>query len=507
MIVLATFIMIVGYASVNSVIINFSGKATSKKQEGIYITDADINLSESKNADLINSLVHGVMNTTLNSTVVLSETDGTSTAVIDVTIYNGTDTLYLFDGISYISKLYSNENITYEILNTEIGDMLVPGKYMNIKVKFHYLNNKIIETVDKNILESSINFDFTLEHFRWDEYEYNGFDVIQIEESSSNNLKMRISPYRGDWDRFLIPIDNLEIGNYYTISFTEKKTLKVGNTYINDLNNYSYGTTVTLKSIHEAIGTNRESFILPQYFNYDNDPKHTAFMWKEPFLEVNYVEGREYNINLTFYASEETKYWLWDFANIHNNCEVEFNLSNIKLRKIEYPSNKPYISFVDTTYNEWSYDTDYDDDGVDEEQNYLRYSYRTNATENALDLRVETGIGWEYFNIPIKNLTVGTKYKITYNVNTTPTAITINKSNIFGNMVRSTQATAARAVVTSSNSSNAKVSVINKTGTYSDTIEFTATAQTMYWAWQCGGINNYQWANINITNATIQAIS
>ena len=51
------------------------------------------------------------------------------------------------------------------------------------------------------------------------------------------------------------------------------------------------------------------------------------------------------------------------------------------------------------------------------------------------------------------------------------------------------------------------MSVINKTGTYSDTIEFTATAQTMYWAWQCGGINNYQWANINITNATIQAIS
>ena len=46
------------------------------------------------------------MNTTLNSTVVLSETDGTSTAVIDVTIYNGTDTLYLFDGISYISELY-----------------------------------------------------------------------------------------------------------------------------------------------------------------------------------------------------------------------------------------------------------------------------------------------------------------------------------------------------------------------------------------------------------------
>lgn len=51
MIILATFIMMVGYASVNSVIINFRGKVTSKKQEGIYITDADINLSESKNVD------------------------------------------------------------------------------------------------------------------------------------------------------------------------------------------------------------------------------------------------------------------------------------------------------------------------------------------------------------------------------------------------------------------------------------------------------------------------
>jgi len=393
--------------------------------------------------------------------------------------------------------------------NGELIDYASKTKTFNIIIS--YKDNASV--INGDITDFYINFDFSVNRFHWGEYEYTGFDLIEIIDSSSDNLKMKISPMNGAYDRFVIPIINLDVGSYYVIDFTENKTLLSGKSYQNDSKTYTYGTTVTIKSIDEEIGTKSESFILPEYFNYDNNPLHTSFMWKEPFLETDYAEGRSYDVPLTFYAAESTMYWMWDFANINNSVTIEFELSNISLRKIEYPETEPYIRFVDTTFNTWTYDTDYETEGTqgsaedDKEQDYLRYSYRTGATGDELDLRVETGVGWEFFNIPLKNLTTNKKYRITYNVNTTPTALTINTTNVYGSLVQASAATSSKQIITQSDSSKSNVSIINEMGSYSDSIEFTATASTMYWVWQCGGINNFQWANIKLTNVVLEEVN
>lgn len=505
-ILVVAFFMSIGYASINSVLFSIDGDSSALLGSGMFIQHVKFLGSESSGVDISESEYIDTYQTTLHTKVTLSDTDCNSYVMLEMSIYNGTDSIYLFKGTDFDSELYSNSNIVYEVIGFSHEDMIVPGQSKTFKMKFYYANNSCTVGSGNNVLDSYINFNFFLEHFRWDSYTYNGFDLIEISSCSRNSLRMNISPEQGPYDRFVIPIDNLEVGSYYTITFTEKKTLKSGSTYINNSKKYIYGTTVTTKEIDNSIGNFSESFILPKYFNYDNNPLHTAFMWKEPFLEVGYTEGKTYTVSMTFYALEETMYWLWDFSNIANNSTVDFNLTKIDIRKVVYPSNEPYLRFVDTTYNDnWTYDIDYDDDGVDDEngQNYLKYSYRTNATEDALDLRIETGQGWEYFNVPIKNLTIGKKYKITYTVNTTPTKLTVNTSNYYGSIIRTSAYTGGGQLISSSNASSTGVSIVNKTGSYSGSIQFTASAATMYWTWQCGGINNWQWANIKLSNVNI----
>lgn len=479
----------------------------SSVYEDLYITTNDeISITGFTENDSEGRIIKYFGNV-LNSKIILSD-DVTSYKSFNITIHNFTEYDQIFTGVTIDNNKYDNNNITFSLSGLSVNDVLKADTNLQFSIVFKYIDgiDSNLENIN-NILNSFLKFNFTTKYFAWDEYVYNGFDLLNIIETSSDTLKMQISPMSKAYDRLVIPVKNLDVGSYYTITFNEKKTLLSGKTYINDSSLFAYGTAVTIKSIDDKIGTNEESFILPKYFNYDNNPLHTAFMWKEPFLEIGYIEGKMYNISLTFYASEETMYWMWDFANIRNSAEIEFALSDIKIRKIEYPKSSPYIRFVDTTFSDWTYDTDYDDDGTNDKQNYLQYTYRTTATENELDLRIETGKGWEYFNIPIKNLSIGSTYKLTYNLNTTPTALGINTSNIYASIVQNQPFLLDQRLISSSDSNKKNISFINKVGSYSGTIEFTATDETMYWVWQCGGLKNYQWANIKIDNVTLETIS
>lgn len=501
LIFISILFMSIGYAVINSVILNVNGEVLAENLNGIYITEVKVLELESIDIDWANTEIINARQTVLHSNIKLSNSNCNSYATLEISMYNSTNNVYSFDTILYDQEFYSNNNITYQIVGMEKGSLLDAKKTITFKIKFYYLESSCSTISTSNTLESYLYFNFKLEQFRWDSYKYTGFEQLEVKEKTNTNLKMEIKPKNGAYDRIVFPIEQLEVGEYYTLSFTENKKSISGNSYINASSEYAYGTTVTTKEIDDAIGTAMKSFLLPEYFNYSNEPKHTAFMWKEPFLELNYKEGRTYEVSLTFYAEEETMYWMWDFANINNNTTIEFNINNVSLRKIEYNKSAPYFYFVDTTFNTW----DYPQNAA--QQKYLKYSYRTSATENELDLRVETGSGWEYFNIPIKNLTIGKNYKISYSSSTTPTALTINTSNIYGNTIRENSQTVSNQIIKSSDSSTPSVNIINQTGDYQGILEFTATANEMYWVWQCGGINNNQWANIKINNVVLEEIN
>ena len=113
------FLMSIGYATINSLNLDITGEMVAYEASGIIIEE--VTYLSSNNADTVNSKINATANSVLNSTVVLSSTDASSSITYQITIYNSNDYNYIFKQTSYDPAFYDNENITYELngINTD----------------------------------------------------------------------------------------------------------------------------------------------------------------------------------------------------------------------------------------------------------------------------------------------------------------------------------------------------------------------------------------------------
>jgi len=155
MIVMSTLFMGIGYAALNSITLDISGNATAQNQNGVYITD--IEYKNSTNADMENTKIISTYKTMINSDVVLSDVDASSSITYTVTVYNATDDSYMFDGVKYEEDFYSNVDIVCETVGLEQGDILKKRSYMTFDIVFKYDDSTVPEN---NVLNSYINLSF-----------------------------------------------------------------------------------------------------------------------------------------------------------------------------------------------------------------------------------------------------------------------------------------------------------------------------------------------------------
>ena len=156
MILIASLLMSVGYASVNSILIGFNGTAIAKLPSGVYITEANYN--SNVDANLAESTILSAYQTNLNSKVVLSSTNPASSITYTINIINTTDKTQVFNGVEYLPENYSNNDITYLLNGLAINDELEPGQNVTFTITFYYRNNTLSSN---NTLNSIINFDFS----------------------------------------------------------------------------------------------------------------------------------------------------------------------------------------------------------------------------------------------------------------------------------------------------------------------------------------------------------
>lgn len=156
LLVIASMIMGIGYATVNSVTMEISGVANADILKDVYITSAVV-LKTSD--DLPSANVNMFHKTVLNSTVTLDSNNPNSNISIQITIYNTTNDAYKFKGVEYMlgEYTYSNENITYYLTGLNEGDILKKGESVTFNITFHYKDNIL---VDNNVLNSYLNFNF-----------------------------------------------------------------------------------------------------------------------------------------------------------------------------------------------------------------------------------------------------------------------------------------------------------------------------------------------------------
>jgi len=162
LIFIATIFMSVGYASINSIIMNINGEVIAKAQDGIYITE--VNYISDINANLEESKILNAYQTNLSSNIVLSDTNSNSSITYQITMYNSTNYDYVFERIKYIKcqndndcDTYSNNNIQIN-LSIENGQVISSKKYLTFNITFSYVDSNSINSTE---LKSFINFLFT----------------------------------------------------------------------------------------------------------------------------------------------------------------------------------------------------------------------------------------------------------------------------------------------------------------------------------------------------------
>lgn len=459
--------MSVGYAVINSINLNIDGEAIAKEQSGVYITEAAI--TSNTNANTTTSKVNSVLQTTMNSTSVLSSTDASSSLSYIIKVYNSSEYIYTFVDTVYDSEYYSNEDITFELTGLEPGDTINPGEYLTFTVKFYYNSS----TITNNTLDSIINFEFS--NNTWNGITAYGVSSYEVLNSKKMEfVTINVKNVSAQFEKINIPLDNLEVGTLYQLSYTTSNDS--GIITVNS-NNLMYGCTVMPTPSTDY--TTSSKII-------GNTGYNSGYLWKTKNLT-------EQTASISFKATSSTMYWVWDLSVI-NDKSTNLYLKNIKLTKTQKPTTNPYVDFPNSTI----YQKESIASGGTALLTVNEGSYLTKTTYDEAIIKIQAVGGFEFLNTPIVGLTVGSTYKISFSNYTSPsTKSTWN----YGATVKDTKRETGGQLVTDSDYLITDFSQVNE-----GSITFTATASTMYFIWDFGGLADKNWFDVHIYNVTITKV-
>ena len=137
-IILCTCFLSIGYADITSTNINITGTVLTSVYEGMFISNVEY--LSSNGADIAQSQIIDYTGTMLHSNIYLSNADTTSTITYTMTIFNNSDSLKQFKGVTYMEGAYSNSNITYSIDGFLVGETIAKGASKTFNITFYYVN-------------------------------------------------------------------------------------------------------------------------------------------------------------------------------------------------------------------------------------------------------------------------------------------------------------------------------------------------------------------------------
>ena len=167
--------------------------AVASVQEGVFI--AEVKYDSDIDANKVFSKVNNYVQTTLNSSVSLSNTNANSSITYTITMYNNSNFNYFFVGTNYLEEFYDNLGITFELEGIELFDILQAKNQMTFKIKFAYKDNTLAES---NVLNSYIDFLFESAHNRViAELVYKGESTKKIVSLDDGTTTFNVSDIEG----------------------------------------------------------------------------------------------------------------------------------------------------------------------------------------------------------------------------------------------------------------------------------------------------------------------
>lgn len=145
----------IGYASINMIKPEITGKLHAKSQKKVFITNIEI--IENQNANLENTHTNSIEGTLLNNKLELSDKDKDSYITYKIIFYNNSSIDHTYQGAIYDKDFYDNENIIFNITGLSEGDKILAKGEKTLTIKFNYKDK---EKITNTILNSVINFQF-----------------------------------------------------------------------------------------------------------------------------------------------------------------------------------------------------------------------------------------------------------------------------------------------------------------------------------------------------------
>lgn len=137
----------IGFAQVSAKL-DIVGDAKAEPQKGVFISQAEgLNGTYSK--------VNSYISTTLSSKTTLQNSSAKVT--YDITLYNNSNYVYVFNGEKYLDTAYDNKNITYTLTGLKKGNEIAGKTYLKFSITFAYKSGA---STQNNVLNSIINFEF-----------------------------------------------------------------------------------------------------------------------------------------------------------------------------------------------------------------------------------------------------------------------------------------------------------------------------------------------------------
>ena len=316
----------------------------------------------------------------------------------------------------------------------------------------------------------------------WKDINGSGFadGSFAVKTNTERTLVFEAMGKSGASERIKIPIQNAQPG-LYQLSFTVEM---IGNNIgVVDNTKYVYGCTIDGKETLQ---------------------RDVGYLWK------SVTPLTKEDVCLTFEITQEEiqqntpQYWIWNFGNINDSKLFNLQLTNIQLSKTDTPTN-PYIDFPNT---EIIY---LDTPGAETNtETIAKSSFITTASYNELVLRLESISGCEHFVIPIKGLTAGKQYAISFDELTTLTSLTSNAYDYGAWIAESKENIKAKNILYTTGTHYTQEQFphycVNSVGTTNQNNElvFTATKTEMYWIWECARFTDWNWAKINLSNVKIE---
>ena len=149
---MSIILMGIGYASIQSVTGEITGKASSKMQDGVFITNVEYVSDVDANKD--SSKIELYSGTMMKSTVKLSSTNINSQIKYKVTVYNNSEERLPFTGVRHGDEYYDNNDIIFEVNGFKPGQTIEPKETKDIIITFKYKNN----IPENTVLKSYLNF-------------------------------------------------------------------------------------------------------------------------------------------------------------------------------------------------------------------------------------------------------------------------------------------------------------------------------------------------------------